>query len=149
MAFTLQCFTNYEDNNVVNKTLASPPPLTLSCDFKYGINLRQPVVVLSTTLLTLEPYNYFYIPEFGRYYYKVEFKGVSNNLVEATLDCDLLMSFKDEFILSEAIIERNQTRGNVYVPDSMYPIEARTNVVTKKFPSALSTTASMVLVTIG
>lgn len=149
MSFTLQCFTNYEDNNVVNKTLASPPPLSLSCDFKYGINLRQPVLVLSTTLLTIEPYNYFYIPELGRYYYKVEFKGVSNNLVEVTLDCDLLMSFKNEFIYSEAIIERNQTRGNVYVPDSMYPIEARTNVVTKKFPAALSTTASMVLVTIG
>ena len=149
MAFTLNCFTNFQENNVVSKTLTSPVPLSLSCEFKYGLNVRQPVVVVSTSLSTLEPFNYFQIPELGRYYYKVEFKGVSNNLVEATLDCDLLMSFKDEFLLSDAIIERNQTRGNVYVPDSLYPIESRTNVVTKKFPSALSTTASMVLVTIG
>lgn len=149
MAHSIYCYKNYEENNVVNKTLPATPPLTLSCDFKYGLNLRQPTLTVSTTLATIKDYNYFYIPDYNRYYFKVDNVGVSNSLVTLTLDCDLLMSFKDEFLLSEAIIERNQNRGNVYVPDSMYPIEARTHVVTKKFPSALSTTASMVLVTIG
>ena len=149
MAHSIYCYKNYEENNVVNKTLPATPPLTLSCDFKYGLNLRQPTLTVSTTLATIKDYNYFYIPDYGRYYFKIDNVGVSNSLVTLTLDCDLLMSFKDEFLLSDAIIERNQTRGNVYVPDTMYPIEARTNVVTKKFPSALSTTASMVLVTIG
>lgn len=149
MAFTLNCYINHEDNNVVNKTLTVPVPLILSCEFKYGIDLRQPLLQVSTTLATIKPYNYFHIPELGRYYYAVDKKGVSNNIVELSLDCDLLMSFKDEFLSSECVIERNSTRGNVYVPDSMYPIESRTNVVTKKFPSALSSTASMVLVTIG
>lgn len=149
MAYTLNCYVNNDENIVVNKTLGQSFDLT--CQMKYGLNVRQPVVVLAPNmpLTQFSDYNYFYIPELSRYYYKTDIKGVSNNLIELSLDCDLLMSFKDEFLLSDCIVERNETKGNVYIADSMYPIESRTNVVTKKFPNALSNTASMVLITIG
>lgn len=149
MSYTLNCYKNTEENIVVNKSLPTPIPLSLSCELKYGVNLRSPVITVGTSLATMKDYNYFHIPELGRYYFRTDIKGVANNLVEISLNCDLLMSFKNEFLTSEAIIERQSYRGNVYVPDSLYPIESRTRTVTKKFPSALSSSASMVLITIG
>lgn len=149
MSYTLNCYTNTEEKIVVNKSLPAIIPLTLSCDLKYGVNLRKPVLTVGQSLATMKTYNYFYIPELGRYYFREDIKGVANNLVEITLDCDLLMSFKSEILTSDAIIERQNYRGNVYVPDSLYPIESRTRTVTKKFPQALSSSATMVLITIG
>lgn len=147
MSFTINLYSNNEETIVVNKTLSTP--LTLNANFKYGFNLTKPTLSVSTTLATMANYNYLYIPEFGRYYYITSIKGVSNSLVEIECDCDLLMSFKDEFITSDCTIERNETKGNVYVSDSLYPVESRTTTVTKKFPSAFSDTASLVLITIG
>ena len=149
MSYTINFYSNNEDTIVVNKTLSATPPLTLTANMKYGLDLLKPILTVSTTLSVVSQYNYVYIPELSRYYYVVSYKGVSNAIVEITLECDLLMSWKDEFILSDCTIERNETRGNVYVSDSLYPIECRTQTVTKKFPNALSNTATMFLITIG
>ena len=149
MSYTINFYSNNEETIVVNKTLSATPPLTLTANMKYGLDLLKPILIVSTTLSEVSQYNYVYIPELSRYYYVVGYKGVSNVLVEITLECDLLMSWKDEFILSDCTIERNETRGNVYVSDSLYPIECRTQTVTKKFPNALSNTATMFLITIG
>lgn len=149
MSYTINFYSNNEETIVVNKTLSATPSLVLTANLKYGLDLLKPILTVSTTLATVSQYNYVYIPELSRYYYVVGYKGVSNALVEISLECDLLMSWKDEFITSDCTIERNETRGNVYVSDSLFPVECRTQTVTKKFPNALSNTASMVLVTIG
>ena len=149
MSYTINFYSNNEETIVVNKTLSPTPSLVLTATLKYGLDLLKPILSVSTTLATVSQYNYAYIPELSRYYYVVSYKGVSNALVEITLECDLLMSWKDEFILSDCTIERNETRGNVYISDSMFPVESRTQTVTKKFPNALSNSASMLLITIG
>lgn len=149
MSYTINFYSNNEETIVVNKTLSPTPSLVLTANLKYGLDVLRPILTVSTTLATVSQYNYVYIPELSRYYYIVSYKGVSNALVEIALECDLLMSWKDEFITSDCTIERNETRGNVYVSDSLFPIESRTQTVTKKFPNALSDTASMLLITIG
>ena len=149
MSYTLNCYANYEEMNVVNKTLPENPSLSLSCNLKYGLNERQPTLIVGCDITTLTQYNYFHIPELGRYYFKVDLIGVSNILCELSLDCDLLMTWKGQFLSSECIVERNENRGNTYVVDSVYPVESRTTTITKKFSKSLHDGESIILVTIG
>lgn len=142
MAFDIQCFWNKSDNNVVNKQLTAVINLT-------GTLRNESEVVDPTILMEIdEPnkFNYLYIPAFKRYYYVTDRNSVRNNLVEVSAHCDVLMTYKAQFLALPAVISRNTHDYNVYLPDDQFSAMAYERVQVKKFPNSLTADKQLIFV---
>ena len=67
--------------------------------------------------------NYAYIEEFARYYFIKSVSIENNKLAVFDLECDVLMSFKDDIHGLECIIARNETEYNLMLSDSKMKFE--------------------------
>ena len=132
MSLNYSCtlMNNTSNPNVINKVTSSVA--TVACDFKAPVDVENPEVYIAATD-AYDKVNYMYIAEFGRYYYA---KAIANNGQTITYQCqsDPLMSFKSAILSSPAVIARNPWHFDMYIPDSKYPIEARTMTGTYNFP---------------
>lgn len=113
---------------------------------KNSVELLDPTIVLSGSIPT---FNYCYIPEFKRYYYKGEVRKVNNNLYEIQLHVDPLMSFADNIKLSYALIEHNEYVSNNYLPDPSYKSEVRKTTECRNFPNGFNNEPEFILITCG
>ena len=142
MAFEIQCFWNKSDNNVVNKQLT--PVINLT-----GTLRNESEVVNPTILMEIDDpnkFNYLYIAAFKRYYYITDRNSVRNGLVEVSAHCDVLMTYKAQFLALPAVISRNTHDYNVYLPDDQFSAMAYERVQVKKFPNSLSADKQLIFV---
>ena len=142
MAFEIQCFWNKSDNNVVNKQLTSVINLT-------GTLRNESEVVNPTILMEIDDpnkFNYLYIAAFKRYYYITDRNSVRNGLVEVSAHCDVLMTYKAQFLTLPAVISRNTHDYNVYLPDDQFSAMAYERVQVKKFPNSLTADKQLIFV---
>lgn len=142
MAFEIQCFWNKSDNNVVNKQLT--PVINLT-----GTLRNESEVVDPTILMEIDDpnkFNYLYIAAFKRYYYITDRNSVRNGLVEVSAHCDVLMTYKAQFLALPAVISRNTHDYNVYLPDDQFSAMAYERVQVKKFPNSLSADKQLIFV---
>ena len=142
MAFEIQCFWNKSDNNVVNKSIQAVVQLT-------GTLRNESEVVDPVILLEIDDpnkFNYLYIPAFKRYYYVKERTSVRNNIVEVSAHCDVLMTYKAQFLGLPAVISRNAHDYNVYLPDDQFSALGYERVQVRKFPNSLSADKNFILV---
>lgn len=99
-------YKTLDNKNVINKTLTSP----LNVDLKLRDNqdVIAPVLKMS---VNVTPYNYCYIPFFNRFYFveKIEKQG---KLFIVGLYCDVLESYKDDILASNARFKRNIRNGD-------------------------------------
>lgn len=142
MAFVIQCFWNKSDNNVVNKQLTSVINLT-------GTLRNESEVVDPTILMEIDDpnkFNYLYIPAFKRYYYVTDRNSVRNGLVEVSAHCDVLMTYKTQFLALPAVINRNTSDYNVYLPDEQFSALAYERIQLRKFPNQMTSNKKMIFV---
>ena len=132
MSYSCTLMNNTSNPNVINKVTSSVADV--ACDFKAPVDVENPEDYIAATD-AYDKVNYMYIAEFGRYYYA---KAIANNGQTITYQCqsDPLMSFKSAILSSPAVIARNPWHFDMYIPDSKYPVEARTLTATLKFPNA-------------
>ena len=116
---------------------------------------REPTSVLTPAFTVegdLSPYtnkcNYFFIDDFGRYYYLNEFVAISQNLYALSGTVDALSSWKDEIRQNGAIIARQENAYNLNLNDGVFKSEQRTLVQRRNFPSGF-TAREFILVTAG
>ena len=62
--------------------------------------------------------NYVYIPEFNRYYFINDITSIRQNLWQITLSVDVLMSYKDQILATNAFVARNQNEYNKDIIDN-------------------------------
>lgn len=93
--------------------------------------------------------NYAYISSWGRYYFLGEPTILNNDYVRFNASIDLLMTYKAPLMLEKAIIERQETEANLYVPDEHFHLQERTQIVTKEFSGGFGDSTSIMLVTAG
>ena len=114
-----------------------------------GVNILNPTIQIADTNATLYGVNYAYIQEYGRYYFVRNVRDVRTGLIEFSLACDVLSTYKDGIRNLEAIIARQETEFNLYLPDEAFKAYAYPKIVQKKFPNTLGGANNLVLVVAG
>ena len=99
-------YKTLDNKNVINKTLTSP--LNVELKLRDNQDVIAPVLKMS---VNVTPYNYCYIPYFNRFYFveKIEKHG---KLFIVGLYCDVLESYKDDILASNARFKRNIRNGD-------------------------------------
>ena len=99
-------YKTLDNKNVINKTLTSP--LNVELKLRDNQDVIAPVLKMS---VNVTPYNYCYIPFFNRFYFvdRVERKG---QIILVGLSCDVLETYKDDILASNARFKRNLKNGD-------------------------------------
>lgn len=92
--------------------------------------------------------NYFYIQEFGRYYYVTRPIIVVNGLIELHGAVDVLMSWKSGIESNGGVVGRQATQYNLYLQDPLIHAYQNAMVGTLEFPEGF-TTESYILATLA
>lgn len=93
-------------------------------------------------------YNYAYIPEFDRYYFVGDPVALRNNIIRLPLNVDVLMSFADDILSNQAIIDK-QNAGNNYINDGSWIRESREFYTIKSFQNGFEDNGEYILITAG
>lgn len=96
-------------------------------------------------------YNYMYIEEFKRWYYIDEIISVRTNLWTIKATVDVLMTFKNDILISPAIIDKveNEDAANLYLDDGSFVMDSRKYNEIKEFPNGLNENGQYILICAG
>lgn len=116
---------------------------------KTDTSIITPTLILNNlTIEELTQCNYCYIAELKRYYFVKNINLNANNTISIDCEVDVLNSFKEEILLINGTVKRAENLSNGYIIDSEYKALSYSNIVTKKFPNAM-TQDSFILMTVG
>lgn len=106
-------YSTSDGENVINKTIHEEDRTEFSA--KSDLNIVNPVLRLRFSgLVEVFNSNYAEIVEFNRFYFIRSIRNVSNEVWELILECDVLESFKHEFMLNTVNVSRNLKSGDFY-----------------------------------
>ncbi len=86
---------------------------------------------ITTPILRVKPFpnfanaNYFYIPEYFRYYSVQKVVRISGNIIEVYGVIDVLSTYDNVIRQSRGVCIANQNVGSGYIVDKNYPLEIR------------------------
>lgn len=148
---TITLYNNKSDNNVVDKSLTQIASVTGT--IKENCSIVTPEVFISLKKdsntdvesgddpsynSVLKKTNYFYIPNFERYYYKTDVVIVRHGLYIIKGKSDPLTSFASDIRNSTGIVKRQENRWNLYLDDGSFKTYNNPKIVTKAFPTSIS-----------
>lgn len=131
----IKFYTNLSEKNAVNKNI------TLLDDFTGTLREESSVidpVITFTSLSNLSACNYAYIPEFGRYYFVDNITCVRNNYYQVSMHVDVLMTYKDQILANNAIIERNETQFDLKINDGLFKTQQNPRIAQFEFPNGFT-----------
>lgn len=103
-------YINKSSNNSVNKILELISKINVN--FKNDLDISSPEIKLLLNDLDFNKINYVEIPELERFYFIERFARINNRMGIIYLNCDLLSSFKDDIINSNALFMRSIKNGD-------------------------------------
>lgn len=125
-------YKNASDPRVVSKniTLLS----TNSCQVVDPCSLVNPSIkVLKDD--TLIPSNYMYIEKFGRYYFITE-TTFDGQFMIFTGHSDWRMSFQNQLLSGQIVVDRSSSNSDAYVPDPMVTVKDSITTYIRKMASS-------------
>lgn len=137
---TVTFYDNASDNNVLNKSLTQLSEKTISV--KGDMNLVRPELYINGTI------DCNYMQMLGRYYY-ITCTALPGGRTKINGKSDGLMSFKSQIKNQTAIIDRNSSNYNTYLPDPERKITAYKTSHALKFSGSFSKTLYHYLLTTG
>lgn len=120
------------DNRVLNKHLVKEK--SISIHYKEDVNVVNPVLYLASDNLTIENYNYIYVPSLKRYYY-IDSWDYSQQRYIIKCHVDVLMSYKEWLLEQYPITKRSASKFNLYINDDRMNLRAESRTLTFPFPS--------------
>lgn len=96
------------------------------------VKLKDNCSVINPTIQTVgipANANYFYISDFGRYYFVSNVTKISNAITEFNLEVDVLASYKTNIGSTKAMILRSSSTYNVWLPDNRVYVSAQKTIV--------------------
>lgn len=120
--------------NSLDKTLTTPTQI--NCSIKEPCDILNPVLMLKRNASNLQ-YNYFYIADFGRYYFATKPIETDGPVDYLSLHCDVLKTWKSDILASNG----TATRSNFYnknIPESLALTVPQETIQYRKLSSALS-----------
>lgn len=113
--FTITLYQNTAEKIRVDKTSYLTQVSTLTGALRDRCSLVNPVIMIEQT--SLPTFNYVYIEAFNRYYFVGAIDSVRFGLWQITLDCDVLMTYKDGILGLTTTVSRNQTVYDPFIYD--------------------------------
>lgn len=98
-----------DNDNVLNKV--KNDSISINVRIPLSIDLQNPVIELAGVGTDYSIYNYMDIPTLGRSYF-VEFEQITPSRVRLYGRIDLLESYKDDILISNALIKRPIKTGD-------------------------------------
>lgn len=115
-------YNNISSKENLNKTLNDE--LKLTGTLRNSTSIIRPIFVVSDYNVVTK--NYCYIPEFNRFYYITDITSVNNNLWQITCEVDVLMSFVNDILNLDVIIDKQvDDYVNKYIEDNSYTVESK------------------------
>lgn len=135
-------YQNTSPDNKIHKSLSQV--LSLSGVLRGESNVTNPVIRIEGA--ALPDFNYAYIPDFARYYYRRDVRAVRATIFDISLECDALMSF-DLSTVTGVVIE--SSGGNNYLPARNWirTVKSKTDIL--PFSNGLLATGEYILITAG
>lgn len=93
---------------------------TLSGTLREESSMIRPSITFQSS--SVPRFNYVYISAFRRYYYVNNIVSVNKNLWRMELNCDVLMTYKDEIADVRLALARQEFNNNPYLVDSEFPL---------------------------
>ena len=145
MSFKINLFTFAKDSNSTKQPTGTGTEL--NCNILTPADITAPVVEIAASDPTA--YNYAYISDFGRYYYITGIESVRTGLVRVYMHVDVLKSFDSAIRANNALIDKQNTAGNVYLNDGTWKHEAREFYTIETFPNGFNDSGEYILITAG
>lgn len=130
----VQILNTISDNRVVDKIFTTIA--ITQCEPFGALDIDNPI-------LRVKPFegfanaNYFYIPDFLRYYIITGVKRLSGNILEISGTIDVLSTYKEVIKQCPAICVANEKIGSTYVIDPNLPLDVRKTIIAKEFPTTI------------
>lgn len=119
--FDIELYKNSAEVNRVDKTDYLTGVGTLSGALREECSMLTPSIVYQSE--DVPTFNYVYIPIFNRYYYVTSLSSVSKNVWRMELNCDVLMTYKEQIFLLQGVIGRQETDFNPLLVDNELPTQ--------------------------
>lgn len=140
-------YVNNEEPEKVNKNLGTGQ--TFEGTLRNEVIIERPSILIETDI-DINDYNYFYIPEFSRYYFRTGIEVVRNNLFRISGRTDVLMSFKESMKDFRVILDHSEVTGVTnYQSSPVWQSLVKTKTDIINFPSGLSENGEFILITAG
>lgn len=104
-------YTNNSDSNELNKNINLVTELNCNVN-RDNLNILSPILFLSYFDIKELNINYCYIEELNRYYFIDSYTIEKNNLIKLQLETDVLMTFKNDILLSSGIVKETKNNQN-------------------------------------
>lgn len=139
--FDINLYQNSAEVNRVDKGQFLVGVGTLSGALREECSMLTPSIVYQSE--NVPTFNYVYIPIFNRYYFVTSLSSVSKNVWRMELNCDVLMTYKNEILLLQGVIGRQEIDFNPLLVDNELPTQNNPIVEVIDIPSdAFNTQAS-------
>lgn len=132
-SFDIRLYKNSAEVNRVDKGRFLVSVGTLSGALREECSMLTPSIVYQSE--SVPTFNYVYIPIFNRYYYVTSLSSVSKNIWRMELNCDVLMTYKNEILSLQGVIKRQENDFNPLLVDDMLPTQTDPEIEVVNIPS--------------
>lgn len=106
-------YSTDDGENVINKTLSQG--VTIPIHLKRETDILSPVLTLTNkTGINYSQFNYCYIDVLKRFYFIRTVRQLNSALFHLELSCDVLETYKDKILTSNARFKRKVKTGDYY-----------------------------------
>lgn len=139
----ISLYTTNSSNMLLEKELTNK--IDYDIKFKDRASIINPTIILKSD--TYINSNYCFIPSFNRYYYIENVEVFPNDIYNISLQCDVLMSFKDDIKNSYAFISQSTNDNKYYNSD--YQSEVKKEVDIFESDITIDEEQTLILCSIG
>ena len=139
-------YNNKSPKNKIGKTLTNPNTITGSLRGETSTSNFQMLL----NVIDLNPYNYMYIADFGKYYFITNIISVRTGLWLVTASIDVLESYKSEILSLNVILLSTESAGaKQYKMGECWDalVKDKTDIIS--FSDGLLNTGEFILITAG
>lgn len=123
-------YKNNSDNKALNKNITNAK--NINCEIKDTNSILNPTIFINK-FAGFAAYNYCYIADFGRYYYITGVSVDLGNKIILNLKVDVLMTYKNQILNSNALILRQTNNPNKLLSDNVLQTQADEQIQNFKF----------------
>ena len=138
MSFNIRLMTNNSATNVADKDTTEIT--TLTGVLRNETSIIKPTIIIEAPVHDFAECNYFYIPQFNRYYFVTDIRSIRAGLTEISGRCDVLTTAlkKGNLTQCEGITKRQQNKWNLYINDGFFKVYQDPVVTTELFPNGFN-----------
>ena len=138
---------NKSDERQIFKTLVDG--VTLEGTLRDASSIISPTIMFTSE--EVMRYNYCYIPEWQRYYFVKDIQSYRNNLYVVYLECDVLMSFKNDIANFQVVVDKQtmEENGDEYIDDGSLVADNYTFKSVYNFNKGFNDHGEYILITAG